>query len=366
MAFILDESLPTPRLQICAETVARNLRRMAEYARSHGLLLRPHTKTHKSLHVARLQLNEGACGLTVAKVGEAEVMAQVCEDLLLAYPTVDPYRCRRVAELANRIKLRVAIDSRYAAEALSRHADQRRTTVGVLVDVDLGYKRTGVQSDELAVQLAKVVDKLPGLRLDGIMTYTGHVLGSEAQQQSAFEGIAARLEQLLDSWNRNGLCADIVSGGSTPAAFSCHLARHFTEIRPGTYVYNDMNTVRGGYVSLEDCAARVITTVVSNNVDDQVVLDAGSKTLTSDLCGPAPDSGYGRIVEYPQAKIFRLTEEHAQVDVSACSRRPQLAEQLSIVPNHICVCVNMQSQIWWQEAENLPRSLNVDARGRLT
>src|SRR5262245_41991290 len=126
MTFCLDESLPTPRLQISSDIVDRNLQRMADYARSHGLRLRPHTKTHKSLHVARRQLSTGACGLTVAKVGEAEVMAQACDDVLLAYPTVDLYRCRRLAELANRVKLRVAIDSALAAEMLQRAADQRR------------------------------------------------------------------------------------------------------------------------------------------------------------------------------------------------------------------------------------------------
>jgi D-serine deaminase-like pyridoxal phosphate-dependent protein len=303
--------------------------------------------------------------LTVAKAGEAEVMAQVCDDVLLAYPTVDRYRCQRVAELAERLTLRVALDSTLAAESLSQAAHRRGTTVGVLVDVDLGYGRTGVQSDPQAVTLGQTVEKLPGLRLDGIMTYTGHITGPDADQTLAFERVSARLASLLDVWSRAGLCAAIVSSGSTPAAYHCHLAPQITEIRPGTYVYNDMNIVRGGYASLQDCAARVVTTVVSDNVAGQVVLDAGSKTLTSDPCGPAPESGYGYIVEFPQAKIFKLTEEHAQVDVSACAPPPCLGQQLTVVPNHICVCVNMQSEVWWQEADQLPRPSQVDARGRL-
>jgi D-serine deaminase-like pyridoxal phosphate-dependent protein len=312
-----------------------------------------------------MQLRAGACGLTVAKVGEAEVMAEVADDVLIAYPILDAHRCRRAAELAGRVKLRVAVDSVQAAEAISGAANRRGTTIGILVDVDLGYGRTGVQSDVQAVALAQTVTRLPAMRLDGILTYTGHILGNEEQQTRAFDSVRSRLAALLDAWRRAGLAADIVSSGSTPAAFHCHLAQHFTEIRPGTYVYNDMNTVRGGYVTLDDCAARVVATVVSDAVPGQIVLDAGSKTLTSDLCGPAPESGYGYLVEYPQAKIFRLTEEHAQVGVGELSQRPRLGEQVTVIPNHICVCVNMQSQVWWQEGDDLPRAIPVDARGLL-
>ncbi len=357
--------LATPCLVIDAERVRANVSRMAGYAAAHQLALRPHIKTHKSLHVARLQLTAGACGLTVAKVGEAEVMAQVGDDILLAYPTVDPHRCERAAQLAGRITLRVALDSELAARNLSQAAARVGSMVGVLVDVDLGYGRTGVQSDAAAVQLAQVVTQLPGLRLDGIMTYTGHILGSDQVQSQAFADVRTRLSQLLDAWQRAGLCASIVSGGSTPAAFHCHLAEHFTEIRPGTYVYGDMNLVRGGYAALEDCAATVLSTVVSTAVPGQVVLDAGSKTLTSDRCGPAPDSGYGQLLEYPEAKISRLTEEHAQVDVNACPSAPQLGERVTIVPNHICVCNNLQSAAWWCEPNEQPRSLPIDARGLL-
>jgi D-serine deaminase-like pyridoxal phosphate-dependent protein len=366
MSCVLDPSLPTPRLQIAAQVAERNIDRMAEYARHHGLRLRPHTKTHKSLHVARLQLRAGACGLTVAKVGEAEVMAEVADDILIGYPLVDAHRCGRAAELAGRVTLRVAADSPQSIAAISQAAHRRGTTIGVLIDVDLGYGRTGVQSDDQALALGQLVERLPGVRLDGIFTYTGHVLGDDMQQSQAFDSIRTRLALLLDAWQRAGLSNEILSGGSTPAALHCHLAEHFTEIRPGTYVYNDMNTVRGGYVGLDDCAARVVATVVSDAVPGQVVLDAGSKTLTSDLCGPAPESGYGYLVEYPAAAIFRLTEEHAQVHVSELTRRPQIGEQVTVIPNHICVCVNMQSQVWWQEGEGPGRAIPVDARGMLS
>ncbi|MCA9198437.1 MAG: hypothetical protein KDA87_12910, partial [Planctomycetales bacterium] len=131
-------------------------------------------------------------------------------------------------------------------------------------------------------------------------------------------------------------------------------------------VFNDLNIVYGGYGQLEDCAAKILSTVVSNNQKNQVVLDAGSKTLTSDLCGPRPDAGHGLILEYPQAKIVKLTEEHAQVDVSKCNKKPQLGERVSIIPNHICPCMNLQNHVWWLSSDGQATQQAVDARGLLS
>jgi len=144
------------------------------------------------------------------------------------------------------------------------------------------------------------------------------------------------------------------------------LVPQYTEIRPGTYVFNDMNTVRGGFCTLADCSARIYCTVISTAVKDQVVLDGGTKTFTSDLCIPARDSGHGYIVEYPEAKITALSEEHGQVDVSRCDKRPKIGERVSIVPNHICPCVNLQEAIWWHEADGSLQKIKVDARGILS
>jgi D-serine deaminase-like pyridoxal phosphate-dependent protein len=138
-----------------------------------------------------------------------------------------------------------------------------------------------------------------------------------------------------------------------------------TEFRPGTYVFNDMNCVRGNFAAMEDCAARVVATVVSDAVPAQVVIDAGSKTLTSDRCATGPETGFGHVVEYPQARITRLTEEHGQVDVSACDRRPKVGERMTVIPNHICPCINLQDQVWWRENGEAPRPVRVEARGKV-
>ncbi|MDB5332092.1 MAG: D-threonine aldolase [Phycisphaerales bacterium] len=357
--------LPTPCIVIDAAVVARNLRRMATYAKSHGLAVRPHTKTHKSTLLGRMQLEHGAIGLTVAKVGEAEVMASITDDILMAYPAVDPQRCARLAQLARSKTVRVGIDSTIAADALAAAARSAGATVGILVDLDVGHHRTGVQSAGEALALAQHIDRSKGLRLDGVMFFPGHIASPPASQAPALTAVGAKLEEVLSLWRRSGLEARVVSGGSTPTAYQSHLVGHLTEIRPGTYVYNDMNCVRGQCAALEDCAARILATVVSTAVPGQVVLDAGSKTLTSDRCGPAPDSGHGHVLEYPQAKITKLSEEHAQVDVTACDRAPKVGERVTVIPNHICPCVNLQDQVWWKEEGSPPRAIMVEARGKV-
>jgi len=357
--------LPTPSLLIDAAKVRQNIERMAKYAAKHGIKLRPHTKTHKSLRIAAMQMEAGAVGLTVAKAGEAAVMAEAADDILMAYPTADARRCEAVAELALRKTVRVGLDSEEAAERLSAAAASAGSRVGVLVDLDVGVHRTGVQSVAAALELGQRVARLPGVRLDGLMIYPGHIWLKPAEQGAALGAVNALAEEAIGLFKRSGLATTIVSGGSTPTAYQSHLAKHQTEIRPGTYVFNDMNCVRGGFVMLEECALRVLCTVVSTAVPGQMVIDAGTKTLTSDRCGPAPDSGHGYVVEYPEAKITKLTEEHGQVDISACERRPKVGEQVMVIPNHVCPCVNLQDRVYWCEGEEAAVGIEVDARGRV-
>lgn len=356
---------PTPAILIDAAIARRNLDEMSAYVATHGLKLRPHTKTHKSVKIGAMQMERGAIGLTVAKVGEALVMAEVASDLLMAYPGVDRNRCEQLAQLARSKTVRVAVDSSMAADALADATRSAGSTIGILVDLDVGQHRTGVQTPADALHLAQHVSQQKGLRLDGVLFFPGHIAGAPATQEAALRQLDALLDEILRLWRENGLEAKIVSGGSTPTALRSHFVRHLTEIRPGTYVYNDMNCVHGGCAELSDCAARIISTVVSTAVPGQIVLDAGSKTLTSDRCGPASDSGHGFIVEYPEAKITKLSEEHAQVDVTRCDKRPAIGQRVSVIPNHICPCINLQDRVWWREPGAPPTPLTVDARGKV-
>jgi D-serine deaminase-like pyridoxal phosphate-dependent protein len=262
--------------------------------------------------------------------------------------------------------VRVVADSVIGVEALASAAKNAGSTIGVLIEIDVGMGRTGVATAQESLVLARLVAKTNGVRLDGILCYPGHIWNPVAEQTPPLAAVSAKLQETIEVWKEHDLEAKIVSGGSTPTALRSHLVPQYTEIRPGTYVFNDMNTVRGGFCSLEDCSARIFCTVISTAVKDQVVLDGGTKTFTSDLCIPARESGHGFMVEYPEARITRLSEEHGQVDVSQCGKRPKIAERVSIVPNHICPCVNLQDAVWWREGDGSLQRIKVDARGKLS
>jgi D-serine deaminase-like pyridoxal phosphate-dependent protein len=358
--------VPTPALVIDLDILERNVDRMAAYCRQHGLKLRPHTKTHKTLEVARLQMERGATGLTVAKTGEAEVMAGVeGAEILVAYPILGAEKLKRLAALAKGSSLLMALDSETAARELSAAATAQQATVGVLVEFDAGLGRCGLPPGEPCVALARAVEKLPGLKFRGLMTYPGNLSGLEACRREEAKRVAARLAETLAAFQVSGMAVETVSGGSTPSAFISHQIPGVTEIRPGTYVYNDLNTFYQEACHLEDCAARVVSTVVSNAVAGRAMIDAGSKTLSSDPLGFGPKTGYGRVMEAPDAALFKLNEEHGHLDISRSSHRFRVGEVLTIIPNHVCTCVNMHDEVFLMRNEEVVGLWRVAARGKI-
>lgn len=359
-------SIPTPAVVIDVSTVHRNIDRLSAYCREHNLKLRPHTKTHKSLEIARLQLAGGASGLTVAKSGEAQVMSQVCDDLLIAYPAWDPSRARAIADVARGRTVRVAVDSTLAADRLGDAARSAGTVIGILVDHDVGFHRTGVQTPARAVEIGQHISRTQGLRLDGLFVYPGHVNDSMARDADALKPVAQTVRALLDAYKRAGLCADVVSGGSTPTAYQSHLVPGLTEIRPGTYVYNDTRTFTPGYCRIDDCAARVVCTVISDAVPGKVTIDAGSKTLTQEaLTRHTSQGSFGHVVEHPDCTIIRLTEEHGEIDITKCTRPPRLGDRIHVIPNHVCPCINLHDSVWLKQTDGSLVRSPVDARGRV-
>src|SRR5437867_1702623 len=309
--------ISTPALAIDLDVLERNLDRMAASCREQGVGLRPHTKTHKTPEVSRMQLERGAVGLTVAKVGEAEVMvAAGLDDILVAYPVFGQENLRRLARLAKGRRILISVDAEATAEALSRAASEQGATIGVLVEFDVGMGRCGLPPGTECVELARKIEKLPGLKFRGLMTYFGNVWGSAEDRKKEALHVAERVAQALEVFSRARMPIEIVSGGSTPSAEFAHLVPGLTEIRPGTYVYNDLNTFHQGACRLEDCAVRVVSTVVSTAVPGRAMIDAGSKTLSSDLLSSGPKTGYGLVVEAPDAKLFKLNEEHGHLDVT--------------------------------------------------
>lgn len=355
---------PTPSLIVHGDIVDRNLSRMQSYCNAHALNLRPHTKTHKSLEMARRQVAAGAVGLTVAKVGEAEIMSHACSDVFIAYPAVGSHRLARIATLAKSHRISIGIDSLAAAKSLQEAAASQSCKLGVLVDLEVGFFRTGVGESTDAIALCEYVASQKNLEFRGVMCFPGHILPNA--DDSVWHAYTESLAKVIDQLQRRSIPVPIVSGGSTPTAMQSHRNPLLNEIRPGTYIYNDMNEVRLGVATLDDCAARVLATVVSTPSRNKFIVDAGSKTLSSDRNCVDADSGFGYVVEYPEAKISRLSEEHGEVVLpsGSTSITPKVGDRIWIIPNHVCVSVNLQNSFYLLDNQTL-QQLPVDARGML-
>lgn len=356
--------IPTPFVALDVDKVQRNIDRLAEYACAHQIEQRPHIKTHKLPQLAEKQVAAGATGITVAKVGELEVMLQAgLPNILLAYPVVTRFQQRRLAELACEADVTVALDHIDVAAGISEAASLAGSTVKVLVEQDVGAHRVGVQSSEAAQLLGQQIDGMRALELAGIAFYVGHVWGPPSEQASTLRAIEGKLADTRRKFSKAGLCCDIVSGGSTPTAFQSHLVDSCTEIRSGNYIFYDMNSAAAGICQIEDCALRIYTSVVSTAVPGQIVVDAGSKTLTSDLLVTNPGGGYGFLPGAPEARVSKLSEEHGQVDISGCQQKFSIAQRIAIIPNHACVAMNMQNHVHLVRGNELLETLPVAARG---
>src|SRR5688572_18497555 len=272
----------------------RNLSRMADYCRSMNLRLRPHTKSHKIPELAKRQLAHGAQGITVAKIGEAEVMLDAgITDMLIAYPIVGTGKAGKLAELATRAQITVALDSVDAARAISEEAKTRDALVGVLVELDVGFHRCGVENEDEVLAVARQVADMPGVEFKGLMFFPGHMQVDETKRTEMRIEVNDFLERALAKLEDAGLPVATVSGGSTPTAREGHLFSGVNEIRPGMYIFNDRNMLSVGVASLADCALSVITTVVSTSVPGRAIVDAGSKTPSSDTHQVTDGKGFG-------------------------------------------------------------------------
>jgi D-serine deaminase-like pyridoxal phosphate-dependent protein len=349
------EAADTPALLIDDAVAEANLARAQAYADRHGLALRPHVKTHKLPHYARRQIALGARGITCQKLGEAEVIAAAgIGDIFIAYNILGAAKLDRLAALQRRLeRLAVAADNpETVAGYAARFADRGRP-LEVVVECDSGAGRCGVPDPEAALALARAIDAAPGLAFAGLMTYPPRGGGP------AVSAFFARAERLLAA---AGLPPARLSSGGTPDLWRAAEARPVTEHRPGTYIYNDRMMVAYGHCGLEDCALTVLATVVSRPTPDRAILDAGSKALAADL---APQPGMGHILDYPQAVITMLNEEHAIVDLSASAARPRVGDRLRIVPNHACVVSNLFDELHILRDGAIAETLPVAARGRM-
>jgi D-serine deaminase-like pyridoxal phosphate-dependent protein len=360
----LIHDLDTPALVIDLDIMERNLARTAGYARQHGLRLRPHTKTHKIPELARRQIDSGAVGITVAKVSEAEVMvAAGPPELLVAYPVFGNAKLDRLMPVARRTSVTVALDSDCAARALSTAAASAGVTFGILVEIDAGLHRVGVRPGPELLDLVRTVTALPALSFKGLAFYPGHIKHTGSTMDSELAQLDAFVSDAVAMVERDGFPVEVVSGGSTPTLFQSHRVSRLNEIRPGTYIFNDRNTWLAGACGLEDCAASILATVVSTSVPGQIIIDGGSKTFSSDRCADGP--GFGYFPEAPGAVLERMNEEHGFVNVRDVARSFQIGEKLRVVPNHICVAMNLHESVYGIRGERVEETWPVAARGKL-
>jgi len=356
------EDLPTPAVLIDVDVVSRNLARMAGLARSAGVKLRPHAKTHKVPQVGRMQIAEGAAGLALAKTSEAEVFAAAgFDDLFLAYPVVGKGKPERLLALAERIRLAVGVDSLEGASALAAPFAAAGKRIEVLLKVDLGTRRVGVLP-EAAPAMALRLAETPGITLRGVFAHAGHAY--HEQTRPAVEAVGRSegetLAEVARAIRAAGVPIGEVSVGSTPTARSAMSAAGVTECRPGNFVYHDASQVSLGTCSLEDCAMTVIATVVSVPDYSRAVIDAGSKTLSSDPLRPKP-GGHGFLLGRA-SRVSRLSEEHGVIE-TAPGERFTVGERVRVLPNHACVVSNLHDRVHAVRDGRVVEVWRVAARG---
>lgn len=363
---MLVAELETPAVVVDLDIVERNLSRMADYCRAKNIRLRPHAKTHKIPALAKWQLEKGAQGITVAKIGEAEVMVDAgITDILIAYPVFGGGKAEKLAELATRADLIVALDSLEVAEAISREAKRRSAKLGILVEIDVGFRRCGIANEDEVLVLAQKVDALPNLEFNGLMFFPGHFQVPEQERAAMRVGVNDLLTRVQNKIKQSGLPLTTVSGGSTPTALESHLFIGVNETRPGMYIFNDRTMVGIGVAQEEDCALSVITTVVSTSVSGVAIIDAGSKTLSSDRYPIGDGKGYGLIKGDQEPVLEKLSEEHGHLSISHSTRKYRVGQRLTVIPNHVCSTINMHNQIYGVRGDQVETVWEVAGRGKV-
>jgi D-serine deaminase-like pyridoxal phosphate-dependent protein len=344
----------TPCAVIDMDKVERNIARIQAACDAAGVAHRPHIKTHKNPMLARMQIAAGAKGITCQKLGEAEIMADAgIDNILISYNLLGDEKMARLGGLQTRANVTVAADNSVVVGDLPKAAAASGRPLSVVVECDTGRKRAGVETPAEAIALAREIAGSKGLTFAGFMLYPTETGWDDAQKfyDEALAGVRA-----------HGLDATIVSTGGTPNLKNIGKLKGGTEHRFGTYIYNDRMQVAAGVATWDDCALNIYSTVVSRAAPERGILDAGSKTLTTDTGGL---DGHGLILEHPEAKIAKFAEEHGFLDLARSNTRPNVGDVVRIVPNHVCVVVNMMDEVVMVRGDEIIGTLPIAARGKL-
>lgn len=348
------EDLETPVPVIDVDVVERNVTRWQARCDSLGIANRPHIKTHKLVGLAKYQIAAGAAGITVQKLGEAEVMANGgITDMLLTFNVVGRPKLERLTQLMKRTSIKVVADNQAMLEGLGSAARAAGRHLEVLVECDTGAGRNGVQTPEATHALAQSICSTPGLSFGGLMTYAG-----AGQRKQADRFLTAARDLCLKA----GLDVPVITSGGSPDMWSDEGLSHLTEYRAGTYVYFDRSLVARGTCSYGDCALHVLATVVSCPTPERAIIDAGTKALTSDLLGLA---GYGVVTELGEAKVYAANEEHGYLDTGHITQKPKVGDLVRVTPNHVCPVTNLFDEVVFVQGSKVLGAASVDARGKV-
>lgn len=356
-------TLDTPRVLIDLDRMERNISRMADVAKRIGAKLRPHTKTHKSPAIARLQLAAGATGVTVAKLGEAEVMADAgITDILIAYPIIGQLKLDRLESLCRRARVTIMLDSVEAARAAASVGRRLGRSLDLYLDIDTGLGRMGPPAGREAAAMGRAIAAIDGVRLIGVASHAGHAYGAKdsAHVATIARADAVSLAETAALLRADGIPIQEVSVGATPTAPFTPDDVGVTEMRPGAYVFNDRTQLAVGVSTEDDCALTVLATVVSRPRPDRVIVDAGTKTMAADACQLG---GYGQVLGQPTWVVQRLTEEHGILSVPP-DAPIEIGHRLRLIPNHVCPVVNLAEVLYGLRDGEVETVFTVDGRGR--
>jgi len=353
------EGIDTPALLLDLDAFQRNLDRMAGFFADRPVSLRPHAKTHKCPEIALRQLGAGAIGITCAKLGEAEVMAQSgITDILIANQIVGPIKVNRLTQLGLTCDLIVAVDYGPNIAELSESCETKGVALRVLVEVDVGMGRCGVESAGAALALARQVADAPGLRFAGLMGYEGHLvmLPDPEQRLIKVREATGKLQEAYDLLQQHGLTPEIVSGGGTGTYDMTGTCAPMTEIQAGSYVLMDTT-----YLKIRpefEPALTVLSTVVSRPTGSRIVTDSGLKTVSKEF-------GWPQVIGHPGVAVQSLSEEHGKLSVmSPESVTLEPGNKIQLIPSHVCTTINLHDNLYITQGGQLVDIWPIAARGR--
>ncbi len=361
--------LDTPSLIIDLDQTKRNIKMMQKKADNYGMDLIPHTKTHKMPYFAKMQIKEGAKGIAVAKIGEAEVMAEHgIENIFIANEIVGISKYKRIKSLHKKIDISVGVDNRVQIDQIEKVFKNSNSPLEVLIEYEVGENRSGVITDEQLSELVNYIKEKKKVKLRGIFSHEGHTY--KAKNRNIAKELAEKsYRKTIRAANiirEIGIDIDTISVGATPSVMNGAYVEGITDFRVGTYIFMDMGQA-GAIDSFERCAATVLATVISKPTEDRVVLDAGAKALVpqnrdSGICAT---NGFGYVKNSDNVYVNRLFDEHGVINDKKFQNEVSIGEKVEIIPAHICPTVNLYDEAQIVSEGKLVKTVPILARGKI-